>query len=292
MVRIPFAQSASKAAEMFTDRVTEVTRLIEHLESKGLRAKQTRLGEYLRFYSRYLAGACSSKEVEDTLFFVMREIDEWSWIYRGLTKFEPEGTLERMRQAVSGVAFAKDEGDDKLARSIQLELRVASYFIQTGFSISFSGLSDLVVDVDGYPVFVECKRLNSPKQVIKRAKEAARQLRARYRTTWKSSYGLVVFDASGIIHPKQGIVSGPTETIVRDGMRAQLKAFDQEHDTSEIFGRDEKLISVWMQAIAPGILRTTNEPFTRFSSLHSIYAQHGQRRWDLFERMKPAFDAS
>lgn len=291
MDRIPLAASAGKTTDTFAEKVTDAARLIEYLESKGLRARQTRLGEYARFYRRFLAGECRSKEVEDKLLFVMREMDEWSWIYRGLTKSEPDGSLELLRQALGGVAFAKDEAADTRPRNIQLELRVASYFLQTGFSVSFSGLSDLVLDVEGFPVFVECKRLNSPRQVIKRAKEAAHQLKQSYQNSRKSSYGLVVIDASRIIHPKQGIASGPSEAIVRSGLQAQLKAFDREHDTSEVFARDKRLISVWIQAIAPGFHSAGNEPCTLFSSLHSIYAHEGQRRWNLFQRMKPAFDA-
>lgn len=289
---ISFAESAGKTTETFADKLADAVRLIEYLESKGLRARQTRLGEYSRFYSRYLSGECSSEEIKAKLFFVMREMDEWSWIYRGLAKSEPEGSLELLRQAVGGVPFARDEAADTRPRNIQLELRVASYFLQTGFSVSFSGLSDLVVDVEGFPIFVECKRLNSPRQVIKRAREAARQLRHRYQNSRKSSYGIVVVDASRIIHPKQGIASGQTETIVRDGLRAQLTAFDLEHDTSEVFAKDKRLISVWIQAIAPGFHHAENEPCTRFSSIHSIYAHEGQRRWNLFQAMKPAFEAS
>lgn len=291
MDRIPFTASAGKTTDTFAEKVTDAARLIEYLESKGLRARQTRLGEYSRFYRRFLSGECSDKEVEDKLLFVMREMDEWSWIYRGLTKSEPEGSLELLRQALGGVAFAKGEAADTRPRNIQLELRVASYFLQTGFSVSFSGLSDLVLDVEGFPVFVECKRLNSPRQVTKRAKEAAHQLKQSYQNSRKSSYGLVVIDASRIIHPKQGIATGPSEAIVRSGLQAQLKAFDREHDTSEVFARDKRLISVWIQAIAPGFHSTGNEPCTLFSSLHSIYAHEGQRRWNLFQRMKPAFDA-
>lgn len=293
MDRILFAQFGGKTADTFAQKATDAARLIDYLESKGLRAKQTRLGEYSRFYRRYLSGECSNKDLEDNLPFVMREMDEWSWIYRGLTKSEPEGSLELLRQAVGGVAFAKGETTDTRARNIQLELRVASYFLQAGFSVTFSGLSDLVVEVEGFPVFVECKRLNSPRQVIKRAKEAARQLKHRYQNSQKSSYGLVVIDASRIIHPKQGIVSGPTEAIIRAGLQAQLTAFDRQYDTSQVFANDKRLISVWIQAMAPAFhLADKNELCTLFSSLHSIYAHEGQRRWNLFQRMRPAFEAT
>lgn len=292
MDRISFSEKTVKTSETFAEKAANAVRLIEYIESRGLRAWETRLGEYSRFYRRYLSGACSDEEIKTKLLFVMREMDEWSWIYRGLTKIEPEGSFELLKQAIGGVAFASGEAADTRPRNIQLELRVASYFLQTGFSVSFSGLSDLVVDVDGIPVFVECKRLNSPRQVIKRAKEAAHQLKNRYQNSRERSYGMVVLDASRIVHPKQGIVSGVTETTVRDGLRTQLKAFDLEYDTSTVFAKDKRLISVWIQVIAPGFYYTEEDPSTRFSSMHSIYAHEGQTRWNIFQKMKPAFEAS
>jgi hypothetical protein len=291
MNRIPYWESpGKKTTEAVTQKLTDMNQLIRYLESRGLRASHTRLGEYVRFYERFFSGSCSDKEIQDNLLFVMREVDEWRWIYKGLMKKEPEGFFDLLKEALGGPAFAKDETANTRPRNIQLELRVGSYFLQSGFDITFLGLSDLVVDVDGYPVFVECKRLNSPRQVIRRATESVRQLKRRYQIAKGHSYGLVVLDVSRVIHPKQGIATGVNELVARDGIRAQLKLFDREYDTSRVFIKDKKLISVWMQAIVPTMHLKEEEPATRFSSLHTIYACEGQRRWHLFHKMKKAFE--
>ena len=101
---------------------------------------------------------------------------------------------------------------------------------------------------------------------------------------------MVVLDVSRVIHPKQGIATGINDFVAREGIRSQLKSFDREYDTSNIFEKDKKLISVWIQAIVPTMHIKENEPSTRFSSLHSIYALEGQRRWHLFHKMKKAFE--
>jgi len=269
--KFPFGASGGRTTESFAEKATFATRLIEYLEMKGIRARQTRLGEYESLLQRLLSSNYNDKEMEDKLLLVMRELDEWSWIYRGLMKAEPEGSLELLRQAVDGVAFAKDESTNTRPRNTQLELRVASYFLQAGFPVSFSGLSDLVVDVEGFPVFVECKRLNSPKQVDKRAKEAARQLRHRYKSTLVASYGLVVLDISRIIHPKQGIGSAPSLAMCRAGLQDQLKEFDREYDTSPIFFKDKKLILVWKQAIAPAFYYDLDVSVGSEWSLHIVF---------------------
>ena len=291
MIRIPYGSAfGGKTTESFNQKLIDSKLLIDYLESNGLRAAQTRLGDYVKFYERFLTGRCSDDEIQENLLLVMREMDEWSWIYRGLKKKEPEGFLELLKEAVGGPAFSKNESENTRSRNIQLELRIGSYFLQSGFDITFAGLSDLVVDVNGYAVFVECKRLNSPKQVSKRAKESVHQLKCRYQASRTPSYGLVVLDVSRVIHPKQGIAAGINELVVRDGIRDQLQEFDTMHDTTTAFKKDKKLISVWMQAIVPAMHIEENEPSTRFSSLHTVYALEGQRRWHLFHEMKKAFE--
>ena len=114
MDRIPYGESpGGKTTESFTQKMIDANLLIEYLESKGLRAAQTRLGEYVKFYERFVTESCSDKEIQDNLLFVMREMDEWSWIYRGLKKKEmalgvTRATLEEFHlktQNLVGFAF-------------------------------------------------------------------------------------------------------------------------------------------------------------------------------------------
>lgn len=291
MERIEFgATGGGKTVEPFDKKLNDSFEIIDYLEANGLPARQSRLGKYAKFYERYLSGLCSEEEVRDNLLFVLREMDEWSWIYKGLKIREPDGYMGLLKQAIGGPAFAKEESNNTTPRNIQLELRIGSYFLQADYDISFSGREDLAVVVNGFPVFVECKRLNSPKQVLKRSREAVKQLKNRYKSNRGPSYGLVVLDVSKVIHPKQGIATGVNEIVARDGIRAQLKEFDLRYDTSGIFSKDRKLISVWMQAIVPTVHEAEKEVAIRFSSLHSIYAREGQRRWHLLQELKRAFE--
>jgi hypothetical protein len=283
-------EGGGRTDENFDSKLVNARLLLGYLEAKGLNARKSRVGRYVDFYEAYLAGKCEEQETRDKLLFVMREMDEWGWIYRGLQRGEPEGFLELIEVALGGPAFAKDEAENTRPRNIQLELRIGSYFLQAGYAVSFAGLEDLVVNVRGFPVFVECKRIGSRKQVQKRAKESIKQLKRRYASIKGVSYGLVVLDVSRVIHPEQGLAIGVNELVARDGIRAQLSQLDQESDTSPIFAKDKHLISVWQQAIVPTIHEKEECLATRFSSLHSIYAKQGQRKWDLFEALKPAFE--
>ncbi|HEC59000.1 hypothetical protein LCGC14_0751080 [marine sediment metagenome] len=283
-------EGGGRTEEEFTEKLTNARALINYLEEKGINARRSRIGRYTEFYDRYLSQKCSEQEVRDHLLFVMREMDEWSWIYRGLTIKEPDGFLELLKIAIGGPEYAKEETENTRPRNIQLELRVASYFLQAGYEVSFAGVEDLLVKIGRYRVFIECKRIGSAKQIRKRAKEAVRQLKRRYAGARGQSYGLAVLDVSRVIHPLQGIAMGVNETVARDGLRAQLVKLDRDYDTSDIFSKDRRLIAVWHQAIAPTIHEAENDIATRFSSLYSIYGREGQKKWDLFQQMKMAFE--
>lgn len=290
MERYILGEGGGRTEEGFSEKLDSARELIEYLEGKGISAQKSRLGRYADFYSRYLARQCSSQEVRDHLLFVMREMDEWCWIFRGLKANEPPGFLDLLKDAIGGPLYAREEGENTRSRNVQLELRVASYFLQAGYEVSFAGVEDLLVTVDRYPVFIECKRIASKKQIQKRAKEIVRQLQRRYASARVPSYGLAVLDVSRVIHPLQGIASGVNEMVARDGIRAQLGQLDKEVDTSEIFSRDKRLIAVWQQAIVPTVHEAEHGIATRFSSLYSVYACKGQRKWDLFQKMRPAFE--
>lgn len=285
-------EGSKSSMEGFLHKLQISRELIAYLEQNGINANKSRLRGYAEFYEKLLENKCAEEEVRENLLYVMREMDEWSWIYKGLKIHEPDGVFKLLEVAVGGPLYAKDESENTRARNIQLELRVGSYFIQAGYEVSFSGREDLLVKIGKYLVFIECKRIGSMKQVQKRAKESIEQLRRRYETVRGPSYGLVVFDVSRLLDPVQGTATGINEIAARDGVREHLVQFDRENDTSAIFSKDKHLIAVWQQAIVPTLHMAERSLATRFSSIYSIYAKPGQRKWDIFQEMKRAFEVA
>lgn len=285
-------EGSKNSFEGFLQKLQVSRELMDYLEKNGINASKSRLRSYSDFYEKHLENKLSEDDVRENLLYVTREMDEWSWIYKGLKIHEPEGVFKLLEAAVGGSLYAKDEGENTRARNIQLELRVGSYFIQAGYEVNFSGREDLVVKIGKYSVFIECKRIGSMKQVQKRAKESIDQLRSRYETVRGPSYGLVVLDVSRLLDPAQGTAIGINEIAARDGTRAHLVKFDQENDTSAIFSKDKHLIAVWQQAIVPTLHIAEGCLATRFSSIYSIYAKPGQRKWEIFQKMRRAFEVA
>jgi hypothetical protein len=278
--------------ESIPQKMAKISGFIQYLETKGLKPLNTRVGEYLRFFERLVSHKCSEEEIRTKLVSVIREIDEWLWVYKGLLIKEPKNIFDLVDKAMGGPHLARDENENTFPRNTQLELRICSYFLQNGFEVDVSSSSDLIVQVNEVPVFVECKRLNSPTQVLKRAKEAKKQLHKRYKSINGPSNGIVVLDVSRVIQPSQGLAILPNYPVAKGEIQAQILAFNDKFNTSKIFAEDDKLLFVWMQAIVATWIASDKEPGTRFSSVHTIYAKKDKRSWGLWETIKPLLETT
>lgn len=174
------------------DRLSELRAFGDWLGKRGIDYRRTRLGSHVRFFEELIGtsvGQQLSHDQLDLMLYMLREADELLWIFRGLRTNQPPGYLDIVREALGGSPFAKDDGVNRRARDLQLELRIASYFLQTGFSVDLSQQADLVVELETGVLFVECKRLESPRQVRRRLREAAAQLRRCHKPT-RDSFSL------------------------------------------------------------------------------------------------------
>ena len=282
---------------VFLERKKKLNSFAEWVKSIGIDVDKTRIGEYQRFIS-YLATKTSmqdfSEDDSSRMVHTLREIEELLWIQKGLRTQTLKGGMDVLRKILGGAPFAKDDSSTASARNFQLELRIASYFLQTGFTVNMNGDADLEVSFPDGKLFVECKRLKSQKKVMKRAKDAALQLRNRYRRTKQQRYGLAIFDISSIIMPNQGITSGPSGTGVRDLIRYHLVAFSQKYEVSRYFMSDKNALSVWLQAIVPTWypVKELNitEISTRISSFHLVLAPEFGPKASAFATLKRVLD--
>ena len=152
---------------------------------------KTRVGEYQRFISDLSTKTRKDFSDEDSsrMVHTLREVEELLWIQKGLLAQTLSGGIDLLQKILGGSPFAKDDSSNTPARDFQLELRIASYFVQTGFSVDMNEDADLEVAFPDGKLFVECKRMKSPNKVLKRAKNAAQQLKSRYKNT--SQQGMV-----------------------------------------------------------------------------------------------------
>jgi hypothetical protein len=281
---IPNVTSAGEQLNRFIE-------FIDWLQSLGIRTEASRIQKYRRFLEQrtnqkdFLK---DEKNVNDAFFFG-REVEELLWIYSGLKICLPEGAIPVLKKMVGGDPYSSKEYSNTKARNFQLELRIAVYFIKAGYSVDLSQDSDVVVYFSDATLYVECKRLDSSLMVHKRAKALAKQLKARYSLKRKC-FGLAVFDVGRIINPNQGMSIGKDSLHARDGIRDLLVNFVSMHDIASVFSADQRIVSVWVQALTPTLHMTERMPVTRFSSNHISLAKKGSGNEMMFNRLKSVFE--
>jgi hypothetical protein len=149
---------------VFGERIKKLNSFAEWVKSYGIDVEKTRIGEYQRFIS-YLASKTTEQDVSEDdssrMVHTLREIEELLWIQKGFRMQTLSGGMDALKKILDGAPFAKDDSSTASARDFQLELRIASYFLQTGFSVEMNGDADLEVSFPNGRLFVECKRLKS-----------------------------------------------------------------------------------------------------------------------------------
>ena len=130
-----------------------------------------------------------------------------------------------MEHALGGNVLGRDDSDKLNSRDYQYQLRVAAYFIKSGFTVDLSTESDILVSKSGFTFFVECKRLKSPAKVRARISEAYKQLQRHLQSVsfQHGFFGMATFDITKIMQPNLGMSAARTPDGCRDGIRKQLE---------------------------------------------------------------------
>lgn len=284
--------------QTFGDRLKELEDLKIWLESRSMEVQRTRLNKYIKFFQKRKTEedgiARVGIELDDTdeMLFILREVDEWLWIFKGFKNNPPLGYQELFKKSLGGDYLAKD--DNTHARNYQFELKIASYFLQAGCKIDLSEVSDLVAYLGSWsPIYVECKRISSFKQIPKRLKELANQLKNRYKSRKTSScHSLAVIDVTKLVNPNLGLSYGNDREEVRDGIRGLLIELSNNNDFHSVFEGDKRVLSVWLHATIPALHVFEGEPSTRFSSLHIPLVSPSSPRLSVFNDLKKVFEVT
>jgi len=263
------------------------------LESRGLRVESTRLHEYITALKAYEVGPPVNELPQadlDRYVFMWREADELRMIFEGLKISEPSGALSLLQKALGGAALSRDE-TSTAPRNFLYELRIASFFLQAGFTVDLSMEADLTVALSTGTLVVECKRIASANKVFVRAKEACSQLTRRIKAVPRHTtraFGLACLDISRVLHPNQGVTVTPSADYAKAALQYELRKFDRDFDLAGIFRGNKDIIAVWVQLSAPTL--TADGRRTRFSSLHIPLAPQAGPRYEAFEELRKVLE--
>lgn len=171
----------------------------------GFSYTRNRYGVYKKHLENFLRMA-EEKAFPDLLTFktgfdsAYIEVHEIIRVYNGLKDIEANEFLEQIKKVTSGREIRQKEGDDQ-ARDFLFELSIAARFIKAGYSVSLTGVCDVVVDLGANgTLFVECKRIKSQSKIAANVKKANKQLTKRIKAAKTSKVrGLVAINVTDLL---------------------------------------------------------------------------------------------
>ena len=189
------------------------------------------------------------------------------WILKGLKKHIPKGVDEKLKLIVSGRDFAALDSNS-LSRNTQFELRIASYFCQTGCSVDLSRKTDIIAFNKKYAFYTECKRIGSPKQLESKLSYATKQLNQEMprRLFGKIVTGCIAADVTKVAFEHNELTFGMTNEHSRDVIQEKLIKIAGSTKDSALFSKSMRLNKLWFQIHIPSLIVCPPTSMTRFSS--------------------------
>jgi hypothetical protein len=186
---------------LIEEQYKEACRWISDL---GIEYKRTRFGDYERDLEEFVkSGNSDNKEERLKVFFnAQLEAIELIRVKNTLDSFNSAYAIETIKKSVAGQKFRNGSNADQ-SRDFAFELSMAGRFIKAGYHVDLRTITDIVVEIDGRRLYVECKRIKSVKQLQKRVKEAYKQTKVRLENDMSSrSRSLVALNLTDIINPR------------------------------------------------------------------------------------------
>lgn len=282
--------------------IEDLQEVTNFLENRGISTKNTRLARYSDYLKeKSHSGSFDESKIfknstdgpfessADWYLYTLREVHELMWILKGLKKHIPKGVDEKLELIVSGRDFAALDSNS-LSRNTQFELRIASYFCQTGCNVDLSSKTDIIAFNKKYAFYTECKRVGSPKQLESRLSYASKQLNQKMprRALGRIVSGCIAADVTKVAFAHNGLTFGMTNEHSRDVIQEKLIKIANCTKDVLLFSKCKKLNKLWFQIHIPSQIVYPPTSLTRFSS-YFIFRDNidkkGMKAVTTFQRM-------
>ncbi len=202
MYEISRCSYESSHTEYFMDKMDEV---IRWLESKGLKATQSRYAKYKDYIDDFYKKGNREDlaDLEQRFKKLNDAVQECIQIVQVFNSFKNEKSIgfeERLQKAVYGTDFYNPENKIDQPRDFLYELLIASWFNRLGYEIDFEQLTDVVANRNGTTIYIECKRIKSINRLEENLKKACKQLSKINNDA--NHYGLIFIDIYNCVADK------------------------------------------------------------------------------------------
>ena len=159
-----------------------------------------------------------------------------------------------LKKTLSGTPFKNSKNSDQ-SRNFTFELAVASRFLKAGYEVDLSSIADLICIINGRKIFIECKRIQSIRQLRKRVKEANKQVAKRLKKDNSiGSRGMVAISLTDIINPKSRVVVTKNIESLKKQNTDFLNGFVLNKSEDLSAGKDGKCLGILCEFSRQGMV--------------------------------------
>ena len=261
------------------------------LEKLKIRIKNTRIDRYIIYFEKLVINDMKELSLEtiqkifnnsnderfktphDYHLYILREVHELQWIFKGLKIIMPKGVENKLKTIISGKDFAALDSSTN-SRNTQFELRIASYFCQYGCTVDMSTETDIIIYTKKQIFYIECKRIGNEKKLVERISEARKQLERRMpkKVNNKDLYGCIAIDVTKVAFSHNGLTFATCNEHSRDNIQEKLIEIEKnlQYAMEKNFEKFKYLSSFWFQIHIPILIQHPYSEGTRFSSFHNF----------------------
>jgi hypothetical protein len=204
------------------------------LKALGLFPTGNRFATYRKLFEDFRVNRECIVKAPDGLRHYVNATAEASELIRIRKSLEPSGAsdyLSQLRKITSGRAFRDSVGADP-GRDFAFELSMASRFLAAGNNVDVTKMADLIVSVQSYKLYVECKRIQSPTKFFSRLREARDQIKVRIASDPSSkARGLVAVKVTDILNPESRHAVLTTADLFRHRSKIALHSYIGQYET-------------------------------------------------------------
>ena len=238
------------------------------------------------------ADISNAPKIDQELINIFLETDALLSIYRGFKASLNDIIKEKLSEAICGpINYQTENNSSNLSRNTIFELYIAAHLKSPEIDLVLSKQDeDMSFQIDGFKVFVECKRPMVKNRIDKNLKNAISQLNGRYKTSKlpAQSKGILAISITRVQNPDQLVLFAKSEQAIGSRLKQIMESFKKEYEA--IWRKETDKFTIGVLVHLSGISMVQNIPYTT-NQFMMVYLSNNDRGEDaLMERIMKAIE--